>query len=78
MRQLGLTLKRLAVCLFFLGSALLLMGASTDGEPQAPPSPESFPSKVVWTPDGRHIIFSRGFEGIYMVDRAGSELRGDT
>ena len=75
MRQLGLTLKRLAVCLFILGSTLLLIGASTGGEPQAPPSPEPFPSKVVWTPDGKHIIFSRGFQGIFMVDAAGSELQ---
>ena len=63
------------VGLAVFGSALLLMGASPGGEPQAPPPPTIFPSKVVWTPDGRHIIFSRGFEGIYMVDRAGSELR---
>ena len=75
MRQLGLTLKRLAVSLFFLGSTLLLMGVSTGGEPQAPPSPEPFPSKVVWTPDGKHIIFSRGYQGIFRVDVAGSELQ---
>ena len=70
-----LQLRKAFVCLLVLGSALLLMGASTDGEPQAPPSPESFPSKVVWTPDGKHIIFSRGFQGIFMVNVAGSELQ---
>ena len=70
-----LQLRKAFVCLLVLGSALLLMGASTDGEPQAPPSPESFPSKVVWTADGRYIIFSRGLQGIFMVDVAGSELR---
>ena len=37
--------------------------------------PESFPSKVVWTPDGKHIIFSRSFQGIFRVDVAGSELQ---
>ena len=70
-----LQLRKAFVCLLVLGSALLLMGASTDGEPQAPPSPESFPSKVVWTPDGKHIIFARGFQGIFRVDVAGSELQ---
>ena len=70
-----LQLRKAFVCLLVLGSALLLMGASTDGEPQAPPSPESFPSKVVWTPDGKHIIFSRGYQGIFMIDVAGSELQ---
>ena len=70
-----LQLRKAFVCLLVLGSALLLMGASTDGEPQAAPVPEPFPSKVVWTPDGKHIIFSRGFQGIFRVDVAGSELR---
>ena len=70
-----LQLRKAFVCLLVLGSALLLMGASTGGEAQAPPSPESFPSKVVWTPDGKHIIFSRGFQGIFMVNVAGSELQ---
>ena len=75
MKQLGLIVRKLALGLLLLGSTVLLLGASPGEEPQAPSSPESFPSKVVWTPDGKHIIFSRGFEGIYMVDRAGSELR---
>ncbi len=74
MKQLVLKLRRLAVCLFILANTLLL-GASTGEEPQAPSSPDSFPSKVVWTPDGKHIFFSRGFQGIFRVDVAGSELQ---
>ena len=58
-----------------LASALLMMGAAAGGEREASSVPEPFPSKVLWTPDGRHIIFSRGFQGIYLVDVAGSELR---
>ena len=68
-------LQQLAVGLLITGSTLLLLGASPAVEPQAPPSPGPFPSRVVWTPDGKHIIFSRGFQGIYVVDVAGSELQ---
>ena len=66
-----LQLQKSLVSLVVLGSALLLMGASPSGEVQVPSAPVSFPSKVVWTPDGKHIIFSRGFQGIFMVDVAG-------
>ena len=68
-------LKKVVVGLALLGSVLLLMAASTGGGPQAPPSPKFLPSKVVWKQDGKHIIFSRGFQGIFKVDIAGSELR---
>ena len=51
------------------------MGSSAIGAQQVTSVPVSLPSKVVWTPDGKHIVFSRGFQGIYMVDVAGSELR---
>ena len=74
MRKSRLTVEKLAVCVLVLAGALLLMGASAGCETQTP-TPVSFPSKVVWTPDGKHIIFSRGFQGILMVDVAGSELR---
>ncbi len=75
MKQLRLLVSKFALCLLLLGSTVVLLGASPGGEPQAPSAPEMFPSKVVWTPDGQHIIFSRGFQGIFIVDRAGSELR---
>ena len=68
-----LHLWKIIVSLALLGSALLLLGASTGGEPQAPPYPVAFPSKVVWTPDGKHILFSHDFQGIFGVDVAGSE-----
>ena len=74
MRKSRLTVEKLAVCVLVLAGALLLMGASSGCETQMP-TPVSFPSKVVWTPDGKHIIFSRGFQGMFMVDAAGSELR---
>lgn len=67
--------KKVIVGVAVLGGALLLMGASTGAESQAQPSPETFPSKVVWTSDGKHIIFSRGYQGMSMVDVAGSELQ---
>ena len=70
-----LQLRKAFVCFLVLGSALLLMGASTDGEAQAASAPQPFPSKVVWTTDGKHIIFSHGFQGIFRVDVAGSELQ---
>ena len=75
MKQLRLIVKKLALCLLLLGSTVVLMGASPGGESQAPSAAEPFPSKVLWTPDGEFIIFSRGFQGIFMVDRVGSELR---
>ena len=67
-------LKKVVQGIAVLGSALLLMGASPGDEHQVP-SPDSFPSRVVWTSDGKHIIFSRGFQGIFKVDVAGSELQ---
>ena len=75
MQHLGLTLKKLVAGLLLLGSTFLLMGASASCEVQELAAPILFPSKVVWTPDGKHIFFSRGFQGIFMVDVAGSELR---
>ena len=70
-----LQLRKAFVCLLVLGSALLLMGASTDGEPQAPVPSVSSASRVVWTPDGERIIFSRDFQGIFTVDTVGLQVR---
>lgn len=67
--------KRVACLLLSLGSVVLSVGASSGDAPQPPSPPVSFPSQVVWTPDGNHIIFSRGFQGIFRVDVAGSELQ---
>ena len=67
-------LKKVVKGIAVLGGALLLMGASPGDEHQVP-SPDSFPSRMVWTTDGKHIIFSRGFQGIFKVDVAGSELQ---
>ena len=75
MQHLGLTLKKLVVGSLLLGSTFLLMGVTTGCEVQEPSAPVLFPSKVVWTPDGKHIFFSRGFQGIFRVDVAGSELQ---
>ena len=69
-----LQLRKAFVCLLVLGSALLLMGASTDGEPQAPPVTGVVPVEggvdAGWE---AHHLFP-GFQGIFRVDVAGSEL----
>ena len=70
-----LKIQKSLLSLVGLASALLLMGASSGGEPQATSVPEVFTSQLVWTPNGKHIIFSRGSQGIYMVDVAGSALQ---
>ena len=55
------------VFLAVLGGALLLMGTTV-----RPPDPS--PSKVVWSLDGRHIVFSTPFQGIFVADVAGKRL----
>lgn len=59
--------KKLMVCLAVLGSALLFMGSSV-----IPPDPP--PSRIIWTQDGKHIIFSTPFQGVFVVDVAGKRL----
>ena len=70
-----LKIQKSLLSLVGLASALLLMGASSGGEPQATSVPEVFTSQLVWTPNGKHIFFSRGYQGIFRVDVAGSELQ---
>lgn len=59
--------KKLALCLAILASALLFMGSTP--KPTAPP-----PSRVLWSQDGEHVVFSIPFQGIYVVDTAGTSL----
>ena len=63
-----LALKKVLVCLAVLGGATLLTGASW-----IPPDPHQ--SKIIWTQDGKHIIFSTPFQGVLAVDAAGVRLR---
>ena len=66
-REFEVALRKPILLMGILGSALLLMGHTPP--PTAPP-----PSKLFWSQDGEHIVFSTSFQGIYVVDVAGTRL----
>ena len=66
-QQIRVFLKKLLACLAVCGGALLLMGTSP--KPTEPP-----PSRVFWSQDGKHIVFSISFQGIFVVDATGTSL----
>ena len=63
MELVNVKLRRVAVGLAVLGSALLLMGTSIVSVDPALPS-------LIWSHDGEHIIFSTPYQGIFVVDAA--------
>ena len=65
--QIELVLKKLLMTLAVMGSALVLMGHTPP--PTAPP-----PSKILWSQDGEHIVFSATYQGVYVVDAEGRRL----
>lgn len=63
-----LIVEKLVLCLAMLISALLFMG-------HTPVPPEPPPSKVMWAQDGKHIIFTTPFQGVFVVDVAGRRFQ---
>ena len=73
-------LRKMATAALLLGSALLFVGL-TPGCSSAPGVHNKHRvgsaaiSRVEWLPDGSALLFSRGIQGTFMVDVAGTRMR---
>ncbi len=76
-----LKLRRTVTAILLLGSALLLMGSTPGCGLQYDDSIDKnvvrsgARSRVDWLPDGSAILFSRGIQGTFLVDVAGTRMR---
>ena len=61
------TLRKVAMSIAVLGSALLLTSSVAAFSPALP--------SLIWSRDGEHIIFSTPFQGTFVVDAAGTRLQ---